>query len=149
LYVPVIGPIMQKINLARFSRNLNSLLSSGVSFIEALRIMGENTPHPSYAHVLLAAEEHVKQGKPLSDFLADFKRLFPPLVTNVVKVGEDTGELDVVLKEIALFYESEVDQTMKNLTSVMEPILMVLIGLAVGALAVSVISPIYGLVNVI
>src|SRR3989344_3603870 len=149
LYTPVIGPIMQKINLARFTRNLSSLLSSGVSFIEALDILGTNTPHPSYAKIFTAAKEHVKQGKALSDFLQDFPRLFPPLVTNIIKVGEETGELDVVLKEVALFYEGEVDQTMKNLTSIMEPGLMVTIGLAVGALAISVISPIYNLVNVI
>lgn len=149
LFIPIIGPIMQKVNLARFSRNLSSLLQSGVSFIQALQILGNNTPHPSYAKIFAAAEEHVKQGKVLSGFLADFQRLFPPLVTNVIKVGEETGELDKVLKEVALFYEGEVDQTMKNLTSIMEPILMVLIGLAVGALAISVISPIYDLVNVI
>lgn len=149
LFTPVIGPILQKINVARFSRNLSSLLSSGVAFVEALKILGENTPHPSYAKVLAAAESHVKQGKVLSEFLADFKRLFPPLVTSIIHVGEETGALDEVLKEVALFYEGEVDQTMKNLTSVLEPILMVTIGLAVGALAVSVISPIYSLVNVI
>lgn len=149
LYTPIIGPITQKINLARFSRSLSSLLSSGVSFIESLNILGVNTPHPSYAKIFLAAEGHVKQGKALSDFLQDFKRLFPPLVTNIIKVGEETGELDAVLKELAMFYEGEVDQTMKNLTSILEPVLMVLIGLAVGALAISIISPIYSLVNVI
>lgn len=149
LYSPIIGGIMQKVNLARFSRNLSSLLSSGVSFVEALQILGRNTPHPSYAAVFAAAVDHVKQGKVLSIFLEDFKRLFPPLVTNIMKVGEETGELDSVLREVALFYESEVDQTMKNLTSIMEPVLMVIIGVAVGALAISVISPIYGLVNVI
>lgn len=149
LFVPIIGPIMQQVNLARFTRNLSSLLKSGVAFVEALDILGDNTPHASYATVFAAAKEHVKQGKLLSEFLVDFKRLFPPLVVNVIRVGEETGALDEVLQEIALFYESEVDQTMKNLTSIMEPILMVLIGLAVGALAVSVISPIYNLVNVI
>lgn len=149
LYSPIVGGIMQKVNLARFSRNLSSLLSSGVSFVEALQILGQNTPHPSYASVFAAAVDHVKQGKVLSIFLEDFKRLFPPLVTNIMKVGEETGELDAVLREVALFYESEVDQTMKNLTSIMEPVLMVIIGIAVGALAISVISPIYGLVNVI
>lgn len=149
LLTPVIGPIMQEINLARFARNLGSLLASGVSFIKTLEILGANTPHPSYARVLVAAREHVKQGKELSDFLEDFKRLFPPIVTNIIKVGEETGALDEVLKEMALFYEGEVDQTMKNLTSIMEPILMILVGLAVGALAISVISPIYDLVNVI
>lgn len=149
LYAPIIGPIMQRVNLARTSRNLASLLSSGVSFIEALRILGENTSHPSYAHVFQAAQEHAKQGKNLSDFLVGFKKLFPPLVVNIVRVGEETGQLDEVLKEIAEFYESEVEQTMKNLTSIMEPVLMIIIGVAVGALAVSIISPIYSLVNVI
>lgn len=149
LYMPVIGPIMQEINLARFTRNMGSLLRSGVSFVESLHILGENTPHPSYAVVFKGAEDHVKKGKLLSAFLIDFKRLFPLLVVNVIKVGEETGSLDEVLIEIAEFYESEVDQVMRNLTSIMEPILMVIIGLAVGALAISVISPIYDLVNVI
>lgn len=149
IYVPIIGSIIQRVNLARFSRNLSSLLESGVPFIEALQIMGDNTPHPSYAKIYATAKQHVQQGKPLSDFLKDFKRLFPPLIVHVVRVGEETGELDEVLKETALFFEGEVDQTMKNLTSVLEPVLMVVIGVAVGALAVSVISPIYDLVNVI
>jgi type IV pilus assembly protein PilC len=149
LRTPVIGPIMQKVNLARFSRNLSSLLHSGVSFTGALSILGTNTPHPSYAAVFAQAREHVKQGKELSTFLESFEHLFPPIIVNVVKVGEETGALAEVLKETALFYEGEVDQTMKNLTSIMEPVLMVLVGLAVGALAISVISPIYDLVNVI
>jgi type IV pilus assembly protein PilC len=149
LYTPILGPIVQQVNLARFCRNLSSLLRSGVSFVEALGILGENTPHPSYAVVFKAGQEHVKQGKTLSEFLSGFRRLFPLLVVNVVKVGEETGELDKVLAETALFFEGEVDQTMKNLTSILEPILMVIIGLAVGALAISVISPIYNLVNVI
>lgn len=149
LYAPIVGSIMQKVNLARFSRNLSSLLESGVPFVQALDILGENTPHPSYAKVFLAARDHVKSGKVMSQFLADFRRLFPPLVINIAQVGEETGELSGVLKEVALFYESEVDQTMKNLTSIMEPVLMIVIGIAVGALAISIISPIYGLVNVI
>lgn len=149
LYLPIFGGIIQKVNLGRFSRNLSSLLQSGVSFIRALEILGQNTPHPSYARVFAAAREHVRQGKELSAFLTDFPRLFPPIVINVIKVGEETGALDQVLAETALFYESEVDQTMKNLTSIMEPILMVGVGLAVGALAVSVIAPIYDLVNVV
>lgn len=149
LYTPIIGPIMQEVNLARFARNLSSLLESGVPFVQALDIMGENTPHPSYAQVFTAAREHVKSGKAMSEFLADFKRLFPPLVVNIAKVGEETGELSEVLKEVALFYEGEVDQTMKNLASIMEPVLMIVIGIAVGALAISIISPIYSLVSVI
>jgi len=149
LFVPIIGSIVQQVNLARFTRNLSSLLSSGVSFIDALDLLAENTPHGSYAAVFRGAEDHVKQGRLLSEFLGESPRLFPPLVINVIKVGEETGALDSVLTEIATFYEGEIDQVMKNLTSILEPVLMVVIGLAVGALAVSVISPIYNLVNVI
>lgn len=149
LFSPIIGQIAKNINIARFSRNLSSLLESGVAFAEALQILGENTPHPTYADVFIKAQTHVKQGKTLSGFFAEYSKLFPPLVVNIMGVGEQTGELDSVLKEVASFYEGEVDQTMKNLTSIMEPVLMILIGLGVGALAVSIISPIYSLVNVI
>ncbi len=149
LRMPTIGPIIRNINIARFARNLSSLLTSGVAFTEALSILGANTPHLVYAKAFREAELHVKQGRTLSEFFEQRGKLFPPLVINIMGVGEQTGELDAVLKEVALFYEGEVDQTMKNLTSVMEPILMITIGLAVGALAISIISPIYSLVNVI
>lgn len=151
LYLPVVGSIIQQVNLARFTRNLSSLLRSGVPFVESLSILAESTPHPSYAATFGAAAEHVKQGKPLSEFLSQkrYERLFPSVVVNVVRVGEETGALDSVLFEIAQFYEGEVDQLMKNLASVIEPVLVVVIGVAVGALAISVISPIYELVNVI
>ncbi len=149
LFLPIVGPIAKNINIARFSRNLSSLLGSGVAFAEALQLLGENTPHPTYANIFLQAQAHVRQGKTLSGFFEQYSRLFPPLVVNIMGVGEQTGELDTVLKEVASFYEGEVDQTMKNLTSIMEPVLMILIGLGVGALAVSIISPIYSLVNVI
>ncbi len=149
LFMPAVGPIMQKVNLARFCRNLSSLLQSGVPFIRALEILSESTPNPIYASKFFAARDHVKQGKELSAYLSSLPRLFPPVVVNIVKVGEETGALDQVLMETATFYEGEVDQTMHNITSVMEPVLMVLVGLAVAALAISVISPIYDLVNVI
>lgn len=149
LFMPIVGSITKQINIARLSRNLSSLLESGVAFTEALAILGSNTPNPVYANIFLGAEAHVKQGKLLSDYFSAHQRLFPPLVVSIMSVGEQTGELAAVLKEVASFYEGEVDQTMKNLTSIMEPVLMILIGLAVGALAISIISPIYSLVNVI
>lgn len=149
LYVPIVGRITKDINVARFSRNLNSLLVSGVAYTEALQILGKNTPHRVYAEVFQKAEAHIKQGKTLSEFLKQHESLFPTLVISIMGVGEQTGELASVLKEVATFYEGEVDQTMKNLTSIMEPVLMICIGLGVGALAISIISPIYSLVNVL
>lgn len=149
LYAPIVGRITKDVNVARFSRNLGSLLVSGVAFTEALEILGNNTPHMVYSDVFKKAGAHVKQGKILSDFFEQYPKLFPALVVNIMGVGEQTGELAAVLKEVASFYEGEVDQTMKNLTSIMEPVLMIAIGLAVGGLAISIISPIYSLVNVI
>lgn len=149
LSIPILNSIIIKVNVARFSRSLSSLIHSGMAFIESLRVLSENMPHPTYAAVFRQSQEHVKQGKPLSEFLSQHRRLFPPLITSVIRVGEETGQLDAVLGEIAVFYEADVDQTMKNLSSLLEPVLMVLIGLAVGALAVSIISPIYSLVNIL
>lgn len=149
LRVPIVGRITKDINIARLSRNLSSLLVSGVAFTDALEILGKNTSHRVYAQVFQKAQEHIKQGKALSDFFEQYPALFPALLINIMHVGEQTGELATVLKEVALFYEGEVDQTMKNLTSIMEPVLMILIGLGVGALAVSIISPIYSLVNIL
>ncbi|HLC49204.1 MAG TPA: type II secretion system F family protein [Candidatus Andersenbacteria bacterium] len=149
LFMPIVGRITKDVNVARFSRSLSSLLTSGIAFTDALVILGKNTPHVVYADVFIQAQAHVKQGKVLSDFFQQYTRLFPPLVVNIMGVGEQTGDLAAVLKEVASFYEGEVDQTMKNFTSIMEPVLMIVIGLGVGALAVSIISPIYSLVNVI
>ncbi|MDA1168959.1 MAG: type II secretion system F family protein [bacterium] len=149
LYTPILGNITKDVNIARFSRSLSSLLTSGVAFTEALEILGNNTPHVVYAKVFKGAQEHVQKGKVLSDFFQQYANLFPPLVINIMAVGEQTGELATVLKEVASFYEGEVDQTMKNFTSIMEPVLMIAIGLGVGALVLSIISPIYSLMNVI
>jgi len=149
LHIPIVGRITKDVNIARFSRNLNSLLVSGVAFSEALEILGKNTPHLVYARVFQKAQAHIKQGKTLSDFFKQYENLFPSLVISIMDVGEQTGELAAVLKEVASFYEGEVEQTMKNLTSIMEPVLMIMIGLGVGGLAISIISPIYSLVNVL
>jgi type IV pilus assembly protein PilC len=149
LHLSIVGRITKDVNIARVSRNLSSLLVSGVAFTEAIEVLGKNTPHVVYAQVLQKAREHIKQGKALSDFFEQYPNLFPTLLISIMRVGEQTGELAAVLKEVASFYEGEVDQTMKNLTSIMEPVLMILIGLGVGGLAVSIISPIYSLVNII
>ncbi|MFH2105264.1 MAG: type II secretion system F family protein [Parcubacteria group bacterium] len=143
----ILGPIIKQINLARFSRTMGTLLRSGISIVEALSITGDVLGNVHYKKVMLDAANKIKKGIKLANILEDNKKLFPPLTTQMVMVGEETGTLDNILEEIADFYESKVTQTMNDLSSILEPVLMVLLGLGVGIVAVSIISPIYSLME--
>ncbi|NQV13569.1 MAG: type II secretion system F family protein [Parcubacteria group bacterium] len=143
----ILGPIIKQINLARFSRTMGTLLRSGISIVEALSITGDVLGNVHYKKVMLDAANKIKKGIKLANILEENKRLFPPLTTQMVMVGEETGTLDNILEEIADFYESKVTQTMNDLSSILEPVLMVLLGLGVGIVAVSIISPIYSLME--
>lgn len=143
----ILGPIIRKINVARFSRNMSTLLRSGIPITKALQITHDVLGNIYYKRVMKDAINKVKKGVKMVDILEKEKNLFPPLVTQMIMVGEETGSLDEILNEIADFYEKEVTETMNNLSSILEPVLMVLLGLAVGVVAVSVISPIYSLME--
>lgn len=143
----ILGPILKKINLARFSRTMGTLLRSGIPIVEALSITGDVLGNVHYKKTMQDAANKIKKGVKLVDILEEQRRLFPPLTTQMVMVGEETGTLDNILEEVADFYESEVTETMNNLSSILEPVLMVLLGLGVGIVAVSIISPIYSLME--
>jgi len=143
----ILGPIIRKINVARFARNMSTLLRSGIPITKALEITRDVLGNIYYKRVMNDAISKVKKGIKVVDILEKEKNLFPPLVTQMVMVGEETGSLDDILNEIADFYEKEVTETMNNLSSILEPVLMVILGLAVGVVAVSVISPIYSLME--
>ena len=143
----ILGPIIRKINVARFARNMSTLLRSGIPITKALQITHDVLGNMYYKRVMKDAINKVKKGIKIVDILEKEKNLFPPLVTQMVMVGEETGSLDEILNEIADFYEKEVTEIMNNLSSILEPVLMVLLGLAVGVVAVSVISPIYSLME--
>ena len=143
----ILGPILKKINLARFSRTMGTLLRSGIPIVEALSITGDVLGNVHYKKVMQDASNKIKKGIKLVSILEENKKLFPPLTTQMVMVGEETGTLDNILEDIADFYESEVTETMNNLSSILEPVLMVLLGLGVGTVAVSIISPIYSLME--
>lgn len=147
LRVPVIRSIVQETYSARTTRTLSSLLSAGVDMLYAISIAREVVGNSYYQEVLREAEGEVQKGKGLSATFAKYPHLYPPLVSEMVAVGEETGRLSDLLKETATFYEDSVEQQTKDLSTIVEPALMVLIGGFVGFFAVSMISPIYSLSN--
>ncbi|MBP9686336.1 MAG: type II secretion system F family protein [Candidatus Doudnabacteria bacterium] len=147
VYTPGISPLVVKINLARFTRVLSSLLKSGIPIVEALHVAAESIPNTLYKEVLAAAAERVKVGKVLTEVLASHERLFPFLVVQMLQVGEETGNLEEILEQIATHFEAQVDATLKNMSSIIEPILLLIIGGVVGALAYALIIPIYNIGN--
>lgn len=145
LKLPIFSGITKKLNSARFARTLASLLFGGVSLVEAIKVTGESLTNVYYAEAVLGTLPGVEKGGQLSKLLAAHPDLFPPVVTEMVAVGEDTGSTSSILLELARFFESEVAVATKSMSSVIEPIIMVMMGLAVGAFAVSIIQPIYSM----
>lgn len=145
LYTPIISNIVIKINLARFVRVFASLIKSGMSIVEALEVSSHVVGNIYYQQVIAATAENVKIGSPLTAAFKKEPRMFSNLVIQMMEVGEESGTTDSVLTEVANFYEAEVDQTMKNMSSILEPVIMMVIGLLVGVLAVALISPIYNI----
>lgn len=147
LRMPVIRTIIMETYAARTARTLSSLLSSGVDFIYSLTITREVVGNPFYQKVLSEAEAAVGKGEGISKVLALYPNLYPPMVSEMIAVGEETGRLSDLLRETATFYEESVEQQTKDLSTIVEPVLMVLIGGAVGFFAISMIAPIYSLSN--
>lgn len=145
LHTPIFGRLSKKINTARTARTLQTLVKSGVSILEALSITSEVLQNHFYKEALIDAKKGVEKGKTLHEVLASYRNLFPPLAAQLVAVGEQTGSIDLVLTDLADFYEEEVDAATKNLSSIIEPVLMIIIGTAVGFLAISMLQPIYTL----
>lgn len=145
--IPVIKNIVIKLNCARFSRIYSSLLKSGVSSVEALKILSRTLPNFYYKRALERAAENIQKGINLSKIIYEEKKIFPILVPQMIEVGEETGKTEAVLLKLAEFYEEEVNQLTKNLSSIIEPVLMLLIGGAVGFFAVSILQPMYSVLE--
>lgn len=147
LRLPVIKELVKQSNAASTSRTLSSLLASGVDMVAAIDITKDVIQNSHYKEVLASARKTVEKGIPLSKSFVERSDLYPVLVGEMIEVGEETGKLSDMLHNTAAFYESEVDEATKNLSTIVEPILMIVIGAFVGFFAVSMLTPIYSVMN--
>ena len=145
--LPVIGAIVKEVNAARTTRTLSSLLGSGVSIGRAISITKEVLQNVHYKKVMEEVESVVEKGAPMSSVFKAQTKLYPVMVGEMIEVGEETGKLGSMLMDIATFYEGEVDAKTKDLSTIIEPVLMIFIGGAVGFFAVSMLSPMYSIMD--
>jgi len=143
LRIPLgIGGVVRKVALARCVRTLGALISSGVPILQALEISATSSGNPVVEAALLRARDSIRQGSPIHAPL-EAEPVFPPMVVRMIAVGEETGDLDGMLSKIADFYESEVDNTVKSLTSIIEPVMILIVGAVVGAIIISMYLPMF------
>lgn len=145
LRIPVIGELVRETMSARATRALSSLLGSGVEMLMAIRISGEVVGKNVFGAVLMEAEAAVRKGETLSATFAKYPKLYPIFVTDMILVGEETGKVADMLGQVAEYYEVDVEEGTKDLSTIIEPLLMLFIGVFVGIFAISMISPIYSL----
>ena len=149
LKVPIIGNLIKEVNTARTARTLSSLIISGVDVLESLRITSDVVQNVYYKEILNKAGVLVERGEPLSKVFIENKNLYPIFFGEMTNVGEETGKISEMLMNVATFYEDDVEQKTKDMSTIIEPFLMIIIAVAVGFFAIAMISPMYSLVNAI
>jgi type II secretory pathway component PulF len=147
--LPIAKDLLRQLELVRFARTLGELLASGLAIGEALEITSEGMGLAVYRKIILEAREKVIKGVSLANAFRKDEKYFPGLLTSVISVGEKTGQLDKILLELADFYEEQADNSLKTLTSLIEPVLLVIVGLLIGGMAISIVVPIYQLIGTI
>jgi type IV pilus assembly protein PilC len=146
LKVPVVGELVQKMAISRFSRTFATLIHSGVPMMRSLEIVGETSGNRVIAHAIESARSAIREGQKISAPLAQ-SGLFPGMVTHMIDIGEETGRLSDMLAKVSDFYDQEVENAVKALTSMIEPCLIVMMGGIVGFIAISIMSPIFKLIS--
>jgi len=148
LRLPVIGQLIRKVSVAKFTRTLGTLVSSGVPILDGLNITARVAGNKVVEEAILKTRSSIAEGKTIADPLGA-SGIFPPMVVQMISVGEQTGALDAMLAKIADFYDAEVDQAVSNLTTLLEPIMIVFLGVVVGGVIIAMYLPIFKLVTVI
>jgi type IV pilus assembly protein PilC len=148
LKAPVFGPLFQKIAVARFSRTLGTLVSSGVPILDGLNIVSRTSGNKVIEAAILNARASIREGETIAEPLGRSGH-FPPMVIQMISVGETTGALDSMLSKIADFYEDEVDVAVGNLTSMLEPLLMMFLGVVIGGVVISMYLPIFNMASAV
>jgi type IV pilus assembly protein PilC len=147
LKIPIISPIVEKTNSASMVRTLSSLISSGVPIVRSLEIVSGTLGNVYFKESIREAAKKVREGEKLSDALKPYQNLYPLIVVQMIAVGEETGETSNILAQLADFFEEEVGRATKNLASIIEPVIMLIIGAAVGFFAISMVQPIYSMLG--
>ena len=148
LKLPLIGPLLEMIYLSRFAENLSTLIGGGLPIAQALEITGDIVGNTIYKEIIFTARDEVRKGEPISSALSRSPEFFPPVFIQMTLVGERTGTLDKTLLDLVGFYQKEVDRGVENLLSVLEPLLIVFLGLIVAGLMVAILMPIYQMTGV-
>jgi len=146
--VPVFGLLNKKVTVSRFSRTLGTLLSSGVPVMQALDVTGKASGNKVVERSIESVRVSIREGESISVPM-EASGIFPPMVTQMIAVGEETGKLDAMLNKISEFYDMEVEATLSALTSLLEPLLMVFMGGMVGFIVVAMFMPMFQLITVI
>jgi type IV pilus assembly protein PilC len=147
LRIPVLGEVFRKIGVARFTRTLATLLSSGVSILEGLDITARTAGNAILEKTVLQIRKNIEEGKTIAEPMKQ-SNFFPPMVTQMVSVGETTGELDTMLVKVADYYEEEVDVVVSSLLTILEPLMMVVLGVIVGGIVIAMYMPMFKLIQV-
>ena len=147
LRVPIISPIVRKTNSASMIRTLSSLISSGVPIVRSLEVVSGTLGNVYFKESIREAAEKVRKGEKLSEALKPYQNIYPLIVVQMIAVGEETGETSNILAQLATFFEEEVGRATDNLTSLIEPVIMLIIGAAVGFFAISMVQPMYSMLG--
>lgn len=145
--IPVAKDLVKRVALVRFARNFGNLIGSGISAVEALELSADSVGNHVYRRIILESADEIKNGVSISKTFAKYPDLFPNILTSLMTVGEKTGTLGQILISFSDFYEDDVDNKLKDLTALLEPLLLLFMGLFVGAIALSILLPIYQLVG--
>jgi len=149
LKIPIVGALVQEVNAARTARTLSSLLGAGVDVVESVNITASVVQNVFFRAVLDKASAAIKTGEPMSKVFSDNTKIYPLFLSEMMSVGEETGKIKEMLLGVAHFYEDDVEQKTKDMSTIVEPFLMIIIGAAVGFFAISMITPLYSIVNAI